>query len=79
MIPLNTPVKSCQSYGFKVCYHLEDAEPVNQDGRPTRNAFQILMSAHVQRILPSRSEGNSIRGDQRLCKAVIDALEKGEI
>jgi len=77
--PLNAPVELCRSYGFNVCYHLEDGEPVEQDGRPTHNAFQILMSSHTQRILPGRIEGDSLRGDQRLRNAVIDVLEKAQI
>jgi len=77
--PLNAPVELCKSYGFNVCYHLEDGEPVEQDGRPTRNAFQILMSSHTQRILPGRIEGDSLRGDQRLRNAVIDVLEEAQI
>jgi len=70
--PLNAPVELSRSYGFNVCYHLEDGEPVEQDGRPTRNTFQSLMSSHTQRILPGRIEGDSLRGDQRLRNAVID-------
>ena len=77
--PLNAPVELCRSYGFYVCYHLEDGEPVEQDGRPTRNAFQILMSSHTQRILPGRIEGDSLSGDQRLRNAVIDVLEKAQV
>ena len=53
-------------------------EPVGQDGRPTRIAFQILMSSHMHRILPGRIEGDSLRGDQRLRSAVIDVLEKAQ-
>jgi len=33
----------------------------------------------MQRILPGRIEGDSLRGDQRLCNAVIDVLEKAQI
>ena len=79
MAPLNAPVELCRSYGFNVCYHLEDGEPVEQDGRSTRNAFQILWSCHTQRILPGRIEGDSLRGDQRLRNAVIDVLEEAQI
>ena len=69
--PLNAPVKLCQFYGFNISYYLEDVEPMNQDGRPARNDFEILMSVHKQRILPSCIEGDSLRGDQRLRNAVI--------
>ena len=68
-----------ESDGFNVCYYLEDGEPMNQEDRPTYYAFQILMSAHMQRILPSRIEGESRKGDQRLRNAVIDVLEKAKI
>ena len=54
-----------------ICYYLEDADPTSQDqdGRPTRNAFQILMSSEMQRILSSHIEGS-------VCGKVIPLLLK---
>ena len=46
---------------------------------PTLNAFQILMSSNMQRILPAHIAGDNLRGDQRLCNSVIDVLEKDKI
>ena len=42
--PLDALVQLCQSFGFNVCYYLEDAKPTpqDQDGMPTFNAFRFL-------------------------------------